>query len=692
MNRQVTGMRFICKPYLLGIMLIVFYGTITQCTWADEWITLASGEHVPYIGNGLPEKGYVAELVIAAFAKQGYRVKIEFYPWARARQLASEGKVDGILPIFNDSESENREQLIYSKPFPGDTIGLLKKKSFPFSYSSKSLKDKTAFVSQFEKYSISMVRGSISLPVFKEFPFAKKQIISKDIQSLDMLEMDRIQFALIDKYTAADLLTSERPHLIGHFEFLMPALAERDFFIGFSSRGKQSKKLQTAFNEGLDKITKEGKLETILKKHGLFAASKKWKGKTLLTIGTVDNNDMKTMQSLSKEFERQHPHIALEWRVLEENTLRLRLLGDLAISDGQFDIMTIGTYEAPIWAKQKWLAPLELANNYDINDILPTVRNGISYAGKLFGLPFYAESSMMYYRKDLFSAAKVSMPVSPTYDDILQLASKIHKPSEGIYGICLRGKPGWGENMAFLSTLVNSFGGRWFDEKWNPEFQSEAWEKAIEYYVNILTKYGPPHPETNGFNENLQLFREGHCGIWIDATVAAGMLFDPKRSKVAAQLGYVAAPKQVTQKGSAWLWSWGLAIPNSSLHKKAATEFISWATSKKYIQTVAKRDGWVGVPPGTRKSTYKNPKYLKAAPFAKFVLTALENANEKDSTLKPKPYLGIQYVGIPEFPAIGHQVGIEISKALQGKQSVKQALTSSQIIVLEQMKSSGYVK
>lgn len=537
-----------------------------------------------------------------------------------------------------------------------------------------------------------MVRGSISLPILKEFPFAKKQVVSKDIQSLDMLAMDRIQFALIDKYTAADLLTSERPHLIGDFEFMLPALAERDFFIGLSTKGLRSKKLQTAFNSGLDKIKKEGILNTILKKHGLYSSPKKLRGKTILTIATVDNSDMKIMQNLSKDFERQHPNIALEWRVLEENTLRLRLLGDLAISDGHFDIMTIGTYEAPVWAKQNWLTPLELSKKYDTDDILPSVRNGFSYGGKLFGLPFYAESSMMYYRKDLLANAKTSMPASPTYDDILQIASKIHKPSERIYGICLRGKPGWGENMAFISTLVNAFGGRWFDESWNPEFQSEEWEKAISYYVNILTKYGPPHPEKNGFNENLELFLDGHCGIWIDATVAAGMLFDPKRSKVTAHLGFVAAPKQVTQKGSAWLWSWGLAIPNSSLHKKEATEFISWATSKQYIQTVAKKYGWVGVPPGTRKSTYKSKEYIKAAPFAGFVLNALENANEIESTLKPKPYIGIQYVGIPEFNAIGNQVGLEISEALKGEKSSDQALSACQSRVLEQMKSSGYVK
>ncbi len=680
------------KKSLLSITLLFAYALQADYAWADQSVTLAAGERVPYIGKGLPEKGYVAELVTAALAKQGYRVTIEFYPWARARQLVQEGKVDGVLPIFHDPEAEKAGQLTYSKPFPGDTIGLLKQKSLKFPYSSKIIENKNTFLASLKGHPIGMVRGGITLPFLEQSTLLDKQIVSSDLQNLDKLELGRIKFALIDKYTATDLMTSQRPHMIGHFEFLAPALAERDFFVGFSTQVKNSKSLVEAFNKGLEQITKEGTLEKILKKHGLFSPSKEEQGKTLLTIGTVNNNDMKIMQSLSKEFEKSHPNISLEWRVLDENTLRLRLLGDLAISDGQFDIMTIGTYEAPLWAKQKWLSPLDLSKDYDEHDILTPVRSGFSYDGRLYALPFYAESSMTYYRKDLFAKAGISMPSSPTYSEIMKFAEKIHNPAKGVYGICLRGKSGWGENMAFLTTLVNAFGGRWFDESWHAELQSEPWEKAINYYKNIMTHYGPPHPEKNGFNENLQLFLEGHCGMWIDATVAAGMLFDSKHSKISAQLGYVAAPTEVTKKGAAWLWGWGLAIPNSSTHKKAALEFISWATSKAYINTVAKNYGWVAVPPGTRMSTYKNANYLKAAPFAGFVLDALEHANVKDSTLKPKPYWGIQYVGIPEFPAIGQQVGTEIVKALRNEQSVKQALSSAQKSVEEQMRNSGYVK
>lgn len=685
-------MASLAKRYLVIVMALLCLG-VSGASSAEPLLTLVAGERPPYIGATLPENGYVFELVREAFKRKGYRVKLEFYPWARASALAASGEVDGILPVQDDNRDATEEAFVYSNPFPGGSTGLLKKKSLHVAYPKDGdIKQQELFRS-LKAYRFGMVRAGVTLPALGSAQFLMKEMANDDLQNLDKLDADRIQFALIDKYSAADLMVVRRPHLIGRLEFMRPALAQQDFYLAFSAKAGRHKELRAAFNEGLDELERDGSLEKILEKHGLFRPKKITQGKVQLRIGTVNNSDMLVMQRLSKEFEKQHPNTEIDWRVLDENTLRLRLLSDLAISDGQFDIMTIGTYEVPLWARQKWLTPLETwPEKYDVNDLLPSVRAGLSYNGQLFAAPFYAESSMTFYRKDLFAKAGIEMPAKPSYADILKFASKIHSPENGIYGICLRGKPGWGENMAFLSTLVNSYGGRWFDPAWRAELDTPAWDKAISFYRDLLSRYGPPHPERNGFNENLALFSEGHCGIWVDATVAAGLLFDAKRSKVAQQLGYVAAPAALSEKGSAWLWSWALAIPESSMHKKEAREFIAWATSKAYIQSVAKNFGWVAVPPGTRRSTYANESYRKAAPFAQFVLQAIESADLNHSNLKPKPYVGIQYVGIPEFPAIGDQVGAEMAKMLRGEQSVQEALVKAQSFTVEQMKNSGYVK
>ena len=412
-----------------------------------------------------------------------------------------------------------------------------------------------------------------------------------------------------------------------------------------------------------------------------------------LTIATVNNGDMVVMQKLASEFEQQHPDINLKWVVLEENVLRQRLTTDIATKAGQFDILTIGNYEVPIWAKQGWLLPLDnLPADYDVNDILKPVRDGISHDGKLYALPFYGESAMTYYRKDLFDKAGIKMPANPTYDEIRGFADKITDKTNQIYGMCLRGKPGWGENMAYVTSLVNAMGGRWFDMDWKPTLDSPPWHKAVTYYDAILKADGPPGASSNGFNENLALFASGHCGMWIDATVAGGMLFDPKQSQVADKVGFASMPTGSYKGAPTWLWSWNLAIPATSKHQDDAKTFIAWATSKDYIKLVASKNGWVAVPPGTRKSTYDNPDYKQAAPFAEFVLKAIEVANPDGKTEQPRPYTGAQFVAIPEFQGIGTQVGQTIAATLTGQQSIDQALKSAESATQRTMRQAGYPK
>jgi len=413
---------------------------------------------------------------------------------------------------------------------------------------------------------------------------------------------------------------------------------------------------------------------------------------TELVIATVNNGHMIEMQKLGKNFEAANPDIKLKWVTLEEGVLRQRVTTDIATKGGQFDIMTIGMYEAPIWGKKGWLTELKTDAAYDVDDLLPAVRGGLTVGGKLYAAPFYGESSMLMYRKDLADKAGITVADKPTWTDIKTLASKIHDPKNGVYGICLRGKPGWGDNMAFLSTLVNTFGGQWFDMSWKPQLESKPWKDAITFYVDLLKNYGPPGSSANSFNEILALTNSGKCGMWIDATIAASFVSDPKQSKVAAQMAFAQAPTQATPKGANWLWSWNLAIPAGSKKVDAAQKFVSWATSKDYIQLVAKTNGWANVPTGTRKSTYASADFQKAARFASAELKAIESANPNDSTLPKSPYTGVQFAAIPEFQSIGIAVGQQMSAALAGKTSVDAALKAGQVAAEREMKKAGYYK
>ncbi|MFN3498983.1 MULTISPECIES: sugar ABC transporter substrate-binding protein [unclassified Pannonibacter] len=435
-------------------------------------------------------------------------------------------------------------------------------------------------------------------------------------------------------------------------------------------------------------------LKTILLGAGSLLALAGMASAETLTIATVNNGDMIRMQGLTSEFTAQNPDIQVQWVTLEENVLRERVTTDIATRGGQYDIMTIGTYEVPIWTKQGWLLPLEnLGADYDVDDLLPAIRSGLTGEdGKLYAAPFYGESSFVMYRKDLMEKAGLTMPDAPTWDFIADAARKMTDRANGINGICLRGKAGWGENMAFLTATSNAFGARWFDENWQPQFDQPEWKNTLDFYVKLMNDAGPQGASSNGFNENLALFQQGKCGMWIDATVAASFVTNPQDSTVAEQVGFALAPDTGLGKRGNWLWAWNLAIPAGTQKAEAAEKFIAWATGKAYLELVASKEGWANVPPGTRTSLYENAGYQAAAPFAKMTLDSINAADPKNPTVKPVPYVGVQFVAIPEFQSLGTSVGQLFSAALAGQMSVDDALAQAQTMTVREMTRGGYIK
>jgi len=412
-----------------------------------------------------------------------------------------------------------------------------------------------------------------------------------------------------------------------------------------------------------------------------------------ITIATVNNGDMIRMQKLTDDFTSKNPDIQLNWVTLEENVLRERVTTDIATKGGQYDIVTIGNYEVPIWAKQGWLLELTaLGDNYDIDDLLPAIRGGLSVDSKLYASPFYGESAMTMYRTDLLEKAGLKMPESLNWDFVKEAATKMTDRAAGVNGICLRGKAGWGENMAFITAMANSYGARWFDENWQPQFDQPEWKAALGDYVQLMKDAGPDGASSNGFNENLTLFQQGKCGIWMDATSAGSFVTNKNDSTVADKVGFSVFPDSGNGNHGNWLWSWNLAIPASSTKAEAAQKFISWATDKAYTELVASKEGWANVPPGTRTSLYKNDEYLKAASFAATTLAAMDAADITKPTIKPVPYTGGQFVAIPEFQGLGTTVGQLFSAALAGQMTVDDALAQAQSVSVREMTRGGYIK
>ncbi|QEE34862.1 sugar ABC transporter substrate-binding protein [Octadecabacter sp. SW4] len=403
---------------------------------------------------------------------------------------------------------------------------------------------------------------------------------------------------------------------------------------------------------------------------------------TELTIAIVNNGHMINMQTVAEAYTAE-TGVELNWVSLEEGVLREQVTSDTATGGGQYDIINIGMQEAPIWGAAGWIEPLNFSAEYDVDDILPAMRDGLSADGQLYAAPFYGESSMVMYRKDLAEAAGVTIADNDSWDNVMAAAAAMHDPDNGVYGACLRGKPGWGDNMAFVTTMVNSFGGAWFDAEMRPQLDSAEWQSAIEFYVELLGTYGPPGSEGNSFNEILALYNEGKCGLWIDATIAASFL-------EVDGVAYAQSPNAGNPVGANWLWAWAMAVPTGSPNSEAAQDFIEWATSKEYIQAVGNHPefGWGSVPTGTRASTYEISEFLAAAPFAAAEMAAIESAAPGATDLKP--YVGVQFASIPEFPEVGTAVAQEIAAALSGAKSVEDALAASQEAADSIMREAGY--
>ena len=401
-----------------------------------------------------------------------------------------------------------------------------------------------------------------------------------------------------------------------------------------------------------------------------------------LTIAIVNNGHMINMQTVAEAYTAE-TGVELNWVSLEEGVLREQVTSDTATGGGQYDVINIGMQEAPIWGAAGWIEPLNFSDAYDVEDILPAMRAGLSNDGTLYAAPFYGESSMVMYRGDLADAAGVSIADNDSWENVKAAAAAMHDPDNGIYGACLRGKPGWGDNAAFITTVANSFGARWFDENYVPQLDSPEWNAAVNFYVDLLSSYGPPGSEGNSFNEILALYNEDKCGLWIDATIAASFLENEN-------VRYAQSPNAGNPVGANWLWAWAFAIPAGSPNAEAAQDFIEWATSKEYVQAVGNHPefGWGSVPTGQRASTYDIPEFQAVAKFASAEMAAIDSAAPEATDLKP--YVGVQFVAIPEFPEIGSAFGQEMAAALSGAKSVEDALAAAQANAVAIMDEAGY--
>jgi len=405
-------------------------------------------------------------------------------------------------------------------------------------------------------------------------------------------------------------------------------------------------------------------------------------GENSVSVLMVNNPQMVDLQKLTADNFTKQTGITVNYTVLPENDVRDKISQEFSSQAGQYDVASLSNFEIPIYAKNGWVAPMDdfIAKDAAFNqgDILKPMTTSLTAEdGKVYGQPFYGESSFLMYRKDVFDAKGLKMPDKPTWQQVADLAAQADGAQPNMKGICLRGQPGWGQLFAPLTTVVNTFGGTWFEKDWTAKVNAPEFKDATNFYVNLVKAHGENGAPQAGFTECLNAMQQGNVAMWYDATSAAGSL-EATDSPVKGKVGYVPAPVNKTDS-SGWLYTWAWSIQKASKKQENAWKFISWASSADYEKLVGDKEGWAKVPAGKRASTYSNPDYLKVAgAFAEPTKNAIETADPNNPGVQPRPAPGIQFVGIPEFPDLGTKVSQDVSAAIAGQTTVDAALDKGQ--------------
>jgi sorbitol/mannitol transport system substrate-binding protein len=414
-----------------------------------------------------------------------------------------------------------------------------------------------------------------------------------------------------------------------------------------------------------------------------------------ISVAIVANGQMQDIASLTPSLFTAKTGIKVKYTILDEGKLREVTTRDVGSGGKSFDAVMIGPYEAPQFGTAGLLKDLtsqaKADKAYKYNDLIPAVRNALSVKGHMYASPFYGESSFLMYRKDILAKAGLTMPLHPTWQQVATIARKLNTSS--MAGICLRGKPGWGDLGASFTTVLNTFGGTWWSSTASgqpavAQVDQPQFKTALDFYSQLIQDAGEKDAANSSYNECLTAYQAGKVAMWYDATVAAGFL-EAKDSPVKGKNGYAFAPVDKT-KSSGWLWTWALAIPKSSPDPSDAWKYIAWATGPQYLAAAGSRvkGGWAAIPPGTRFSTYKIPQYKAAAKaFAAITLAAMKAAPITNPGTTKRPGLpGVQYVGIPQFQDVGNRCTQLFASVITGSMKDTDALSQCQQIASQAIK------
>ena len=365
--------------------------------------------------------------------------------------------------------------------------------------------------------------------------------------------------------------------------------------------------------------------------------------------------------------------------------IRQKAVLDLSSKTGNISTHAGDPMYLPLYAANKWTDPLENYLNdpkltdkawFKYDDIFEAWRKADMVDGKTYGIPYDGEMTIQTYRKDLYDAK--GLKPAETLDQIVSNAKALHDPDKRMWGFCLRGMPGAGQNMYIYPSLLGAFGGKWFDAGGKIKVNSPEAVAALEWYVTQNNAFAPKAAQNWNWPDIADAFAQGTIASFIDGHSAATVIANPERSKVMGKIGFARWPKGPSGRRVSSIWNWAMPI-NSALPEKARQAtwlFIQWAASEETQARTSFKFKGPGKRYGVnRLSMWKTGPYSKTIGDAgsNFLEASLDSlAQDTDVEWRPR---------VAQWPAIGETMAKIVQSALVGQVKSQQALDDAQIQV-----------
>ena len=403
-----------------------------------------------------------------------------------------------------------------------------------------------------------------------------------------------------------------------------------------------------------------------------------------VNVAVIPASYFDNLIALAPEFEAL-TGIKLRYDKVPPGQIRQKCVLDLSSKTGNISTHAADPMYLPLYAANKWTEVLEPYLNdskltdqswFKHEDIFEAWRKADMVDNRTYGIPYDGEMTIQTYRKDLFDAK--GLKPAETLDDVLKNAKALHDPANRLWGFCLRGMPGAGQNMYIYPSILGAYGGKWFDAGGKIKVNSPEAVAALEWYVNANNAYAPQAAQNWNWPDIADAFAQGTIGSYIDGHTAVTVIGNPERSKVLGKIGFARWPKGPGGRRVTSLWNWAMPI-NSVLPEKARQAtwlFIQWAASEEtQARTSYKFKG-----PGKRFGVnrlpmWKQPEYVKTMGDVggNFVNVSIDTLTmDTDVDWRPR---------VPQWPAIGETMAKIVQSALVGQVKPKQALDDAQVQV-----------